>query len=165
LKNLIFVITTLFLFSSAFAWDVDFSRRRKPASPENQTKSEAKPKLTEFISKAPRETNVDRQEIVILNTQKGFVPTQVRIKKGAHYMIHVVNVNKNNKNVSFMLDAYAQHHSTYFGETTSFKLDPDKEGIFEFQCPETSREGKLVVYGPQAQPVQVERSTATTTEE
>lgn len=168
MKRFYFILLFLALAQVAYSWEIDMSRRRKPAQttePAATTKAEVAPKakMFEFVAKPNRDKVTDRQEIVILNTQNGFVPSNVRLKKGANYMIHIVNVNKNNKNASFMLDAYTQHHSTYFGETKSFKLDPDKEGVFDFQCPETSASGKLVVYGPQSQPVPV-RSTAATEE-
>lgn len=94
----------------------------------------------------------DRQEFVILNTAHGFIPSNVRIHKGLHYIVHIVNVNEDKKNVSFMLDAFNQHYATYFGQIKSFNLDPDKEGIFDFQCPETNSAGKLIVFGQGAQP-------------
>jgi hypothetical protein len=93
--------------------------------------------------------NGDRQEFVILNTSKGFIPSNVRLRKGLHYTVHIVNVNEDKKNISFMLDAFQQHHATYFGKIKSFDLDPNKEGIFEFQCPETATQGRIVVFGEQ----------------
>ena len=47
------------------------------------------------------------QEIVILNTEKGFVPASVRVKKGVAYKIHVVNLNMKEKNVSFLMDSFS----------------------------------------------------------
>ena len=88
------------------------------------------------------------QEIVILNTEKGFVPNTVRVRKNAHYKISIVNVNEKDKNISFILDGFAEHHATYFGKVKSFVLNPNKEGVFSFQSPETAAEGKLVVYNP-----------------
>ena len=88
------------------------------------------------------------QEIVILNTEKGFVPNTVRVRKNARYKISVVNVNEKEKNVSFILDGFAEHHATYFGKVKTFVLNPGKEGVFSFQSPETAAEGKLVVYNP-----------------
>jgi hypothetical protein len=89
------------------------------------------------------------QEMVVLNTEKGFVPTTLRVRKGGRYMIHVVNVNEKEKNVSFILDGFSEHHATYYGKIKSFRLEPKKEGVYSFQSPETSAEGKLVVFSPQ----------------
>lgn len=89
------------------------------------------------------------QELVILQTEKGFVPSTVRVRKNGRYKISVVNVNEKEKNVSFILDGFAEHHSTYFGKVKSFMLEPKKEGVFSFQSPETAAEGKLVVFNPQ----------------
>jgi hypothetical protein len=89
------------------------------------------------------------QEIVIMNTERGFVPTTVRVRKNGRYKIHVVNVNDKEKNVSFILDGFSEHHATYYGKVKTFNLEPRKEGTFSFQSPETSAEGKLVVFNPQ----------------
>jgi hypothetical protein len=117
-------------------------------NPQPEKKSEgSQPRLREFVSRVVKGKNFDRQELVILNTATGFIPNAVRVRKGVHYTIHVVNVNEAKKNVSFMLDAFDQHHATYFGKIKTFDVDPDKEGVFEFQCPETSGVGRLIVFG------------------
>ncbi len=132
---------------------------RQPASivsPTNQAMNPTVP--TEDIGKKaePQKSVLDQifdvgepvQEIVILNTEKGFVPNTVRVRKNARYKISVVNVNEKEKNVSFILDGFAEHHATYFGKVKTFVLNPNKEGVFSFQSPETAAEGKLVVYNP-----------------
>lgn len=86
------------------------------------------------------------QEIVILNTKLGFVPKTIRLRTGTKYHVYVVNVNGENKNVSFIMDAFSQYHGTFFGEPKVFLLTPKKDGLFSFQCPETSEEGRLIVY-------------------
>lgn len=88
-------------------------------------------------------------DIVVLNTDKGFVPSTVRVRKNGKYKITIVNVNDKEKNVSFILDGFSEHHATYFGKVKSFFLEPKKEGVFSFQSPETAAEGKLVVFSPQ----------------
>jgi hypothetical protein len=85
------------------------------------------------------------QDIVIMNTDHGFVPSTVRVRRDNRYKIHIVNVNEKEKNVSFILDAFSEHHATYYGKIQSFFLEPKKDGVFSFQSPETSAEGKLVV--------------------
>ncbi|MEO0336488.1 MAG: hypothetical protein AAF202_08840, partial [Pseudomonadota bacterium] len=47
-----------------------------------------------------------------------------------------------------VLDTFSQHHATYYGEVKSFHLNPKKEGVYSFVCPETSAQGKLVVVSP-----------------
>jgi hypothetical protein len=89
------------------------------------------------------------QELVILHTEKGFVPAIVRVRKGGRYKVSVVNVNEREKNVSFILDGFSEHHATYYGKVKTFTLEPKKEGTYSFQSPETSSEGKLVVFNPQ----------------
>jgi plastocyanin len=86
------------------------------------------------------------QDIVIMNTDKGFVPSQVRLKKGGNYRVHIVNVNSKEKNVSFVLDAFSEHHSTVFGEQKTFNVTPKTDGIFSYQCPETAVQGKLIIF-------------------
>src|SRR5262249_10200229 len=86
------------------------------------------------------------QEMVILNTDRGFVPSTVRVRQGGSYRIHVVNVNEREKNVSFVLDAFSEHHATYFGKIKSFEIHPKRNGVFRFISPETSAQGRLVVF-------------------
>ena len=85
-------------------------------------------------------------EIVLLNTERGFVPSTIRVKKGVAYDIHVVNVNDKEKNVSFVLDSFSEHHATYYGKVKTFTIRPAQEGVFRFVSPETSAQGKLVVF-------------------
>lgn len=86
------------------------------------------------------------QDIVILNTERGFVPNTIRIRKDGRYTIHVVNVNDKEKNVSFILDGFTEHHATFFGKVKTFRIEPRKEGVFSFLSPETAVEGKIIVY-------------------
>lgn len=86
------------------------------------------------------------QDIVILNTDHGFVPANIRLKRDGRYRMHIVNVNEKDKNVSFILDGFSEHHATYFGKVKTFKLEPKKDGVFSFISPETAAEGRLVIY-------------------
>lgn len=129
------------------AWDVDFSRRQK------ELKTMRLPASIVDEAQKRQDTSVDyfevvepTQEIVIMNTEKGFVPETVRLKKGKNYKIFVVNVNGAEKNTSFILDAFSEHHATYFGQQKSFTLSPKADGIFSFQCPETAMQGKVIVF-------------------
>src|SRR4051812_27578223 len=114
------VLLILILFSlESSAFELDLSRRRKKTIDQSESKvpssvSPQKNAVTEFFSGS--ET---KQEIVILNTEKGFVPTRLSLKKGVLYTIHIVNVNIKEKNVSFILDAFSEHHSTFYGNITS----------------------------------------------
>lgn len=153
-------------------WKIDLSRRQKsvreadltaaaqgsygrePASarrgdegggPSIDTAPEAKKGLFDTLFDAGEPV----QEVVILNTEKGFVPNTVRVRKGGRYLVHVVNVNEKEKNVSFILDGFSEHHATFFGKVKSFNLEPKKEGVYSFQSPETSAEGRLVVFNPE----------------
>lgn len=131
------------------AWEVDMSRREKdlnkldkqgPAPLDFSSKADTKGILgTVFQSLEPT------QEVVILNTEKGFVPETVRLKKDRNYKVHIVNVNEKEKNTSFILDAFSEHHGTFFGQPKSFDVSPKVEGIFSFQCPETAKQGRIVV--------------------
>jgi plastocyanin len=129
------------------AWDVDMSRRQKDLKslrmPASITDQAQKPNstLTNFF-----EAVEPTQEIVIMNTEKGFVPETLRLKKGGNYKIFVVNVNDKEKNVSFIMDAFSEHHATYFGEQKSFTVTPKADGIFSFQCPETASQGRVIVF-------------------
>lgn len=138
---------TFFTHVSVKAWEVDLSRRQKelrsmrmPASVVDQQAPAEPATLSTFF-----DVNEPAQEVVILNTDKGFVPETVRLKKGGNYRIHVVNVNSGQKNTSFILDAFSQHHATFFGEQKTFSVAPKTDGVFSFQCPETAKQGKIIV--------------------
>lgn len=133
-------------------WTVDLSRRvqetrakdLQEADPGQVSQQFEPPKKNFFESLF--EPGQVAQEIVVLNTEKGFVPSQLRLKRGLVYQIHVVNVNDKEKNVSFVLDSFSEHHATYYGKIKTFQIRPQKEGVFKFVSPETSAQGKLVVY-------------------
>lgn len=139
--------TASFLQVSVKAWEVDMSRRqgdlekfRGPASAEAEKKDKA------WLGTLFRGPNLENeQEIVILNTDKGFVPETLKLKKGKAYKIHVVNVNEKEKNTSFVLDAFSEHHGTYFGQMKTFEVQPKTDGVFSFMCPETSKQGRIIV--------------------
>lgn len=143
----LFVVFITFLSSEIlFAWTIDLSRRRKELR--RKEASVQSPSMTDkpmqMIGKVfPIEP---KQDIVILNTEKGFVPNTLRVKKGERYTVHVVNVNKKNKNISFVMDYFGEHHGTFYGDVKTFVLKTDQEGVYSFQCPETSFEGQMVVY-------------------
>jgi hypothetical protein len=137
-------------------WSVDFSRRVR-ASREGELKASGKQPGqagSALEAQAPTkgiiETIFDSgepiQDLVILNTEHGFVPATVRIRRGGRYRVSVVNVNEKEKNVSFILDGFSEHHSTYYGRIKVFSLEPKKEGTYSFQSPETAAEGKLIVF-------------------
>ncbi len=146
-------------------WNVDFSRRgqqtrsadlRESASPESREPASSdfnpvvEPPKSGFFESLFEPSQIS-QEIVVLNTDKGFVPSTIRVKKGLSYQIHVVNVNEKEKNVSFVLDSFSEHHATFYGKIKTFVIKPQKEGVFKFVSPETSAQGKLVVFpgGPE----------------
>ncbi len=149
--KVVLFLAAFFLNVTVKAWDVDLSRRKKelqnsrmPASIVDETKKEDSGPLANFFE------SVDpSQEIVILNTEKGFVPETVRLRKGQNYKIHIVNVNEKEKNTSFILDAFSEHHATYFGQEKNFAMSPKAEGIYSFQCPETAKQGRIVVVEPE----------------
>ncbi len=139
----------LFFTSLAHAWEVDFSRRQvdfnKVENSDRLPASVVEEKPLSFYSKVV-ESVEPSQDIVIMNTEKGFVPETVRLKKNGNYKIHIVNVNHKEKNISFVLDAFSEHHNTIFGEEKSFSVSPKSEGIFSYQCPETATQGKFIIY-------------------
>ena len=147
------LFSKIFLFSIvcsvANAWDVDFSRRqvnfsrvqdtdRLPASiPESQSMD---------ILGSALDVIEPAQDIVIMNTDRGFVPEQIHLKKGGNYRIHIVNINNREKNVSFIADAFSEHHNTVYGEQKTFSVSPKTDGVFSYQCPETAIQGKFIIY-------------------
>ncbi len=142
---------TFFVQVSVKAWEVDLSRRKKdlksmrlPASIVDQPASEENIVTSFFEASGPT------QDIVILNTHKGFIPETLHLKKGQSYRLHIVNVNDKEKNTSFVLDGFSEHHATFFGEEKNFQITPKADGIFSFQCPETAQQGKIVVFSENA---------------
>jgi hypothetical protein len=156
-----FIRIGLFIFFSIAhvqvrAWDVDFSRRTKdlktlrlPASIVDQPQSQE----ASLMGLGPVFESLDpAQEIVILNTDSGFVPSTLKLRRGQNYQIHIVNVNDKEKNTSFILDAFSEHHATYFGQKKSFTISPKQDGIFSFVCPETAKQGRLVIFSDDRKP-------------
>ena len=143
------------------AWEVDLTRRqvdfqriqnvRMPASivsldPNINTNSDDKTSLevVEAIKRAitPIEPAKD---IVIVQTVTGFIPDSINLQKGQVYQIHIVNLNHKEKNVSFLMDSFSQSHNTVYGNMKAFKINPNIEGVFSFQSPETGATGTVVV--------------------
>ena len=146
--NTLKILSILALSSTALAdWKIDFSRRQKALPAKEFMQPMKAPEKKGFLGKL-FSAETPASDVVILNTEKGFVPKTLRLRKGVKYRVHLVNVNKSEKNISFILDAFSQHHSTFYGVTRSFEIHPQKEGVFSFQCPETAGEGKLVVFQP-----------------
>jgi hypothetical protein len=132
----------------ASAWEVDMSRRQldfnrisdQNRMPASETKDDTQTLFGQiFDSVEPT------QDIVILNTEKGFVPETIRVRKGNSYRIHVVNLNQKEKNISFVLDAFSEHHNTVFGQERVFNLNPKVDGVFSYQSPETGVQGRVIV--------------------
>lgn len=166
---LLLLVSTMNL-AHADGWKIDFSRRTKDLPKEDLQRIEMNaesamvPKKEEMtLLEAVFPAGEPMQEIVILNTEKGFVPSTVRVRQGLNYKINVVNVNEKDRNISFVLDSFSEHHATYYGKIKTFLIRPKQEGIFTFNSPETSAQGKIVVYpaGPSGAsvPVRVPSST------
>jgi hypothetical protein len=160
IKQTVLISLLMFLTcESAFSWEIDLSRRRKA-----NVKSEAQKPLninseggdTGFI-RGLFSPSVTSQEIVVIQTDKGFLPSTLRLRKGNKYLIHVVNVNEKEKNVSFILDAFSQYFATFYGKVKSFEVEPKKEGVFTFQSPETAIEGKVVIVGEESLPQEISK--------
>lgn len=142
------LILSLLVCEISFAgWEIDLSRRRRDIQKIEQATG-VKPSTAENTNLIDKITNTpsSNSDIVILNTEKGFLPKSIELRKGETYTLHIVNVNEKEKNTSFIMDSFKEHHSTYFGQIKSFTIKPDKEGIYTFQCPETSIEGRAVIY-------------------
>lgn len=140
---------------TANAWEVDLSRRQVDFDRvRNQERLPASTTTSEEAGLLERalEAGEPRQDIVIMNTEKGFVPETVFFRKGGNYRVHVVNVNAKHKNVSFVFDAFSEHHNTLFGQVKTFTVTPKADGVFNFECPETAMQGKAVVAVPERRP-------------
>lgn len=143
-------VSTSFIWAAD--WKIDFSRRMQPDEKVElhvpSGPAPAKPAPLELSTQFVKDVFLESDpapEIVILNTDKGFVPSSLALKEGQAYRIHVVNVNESQKNISFVLEAFKQHHATYYGQIRSFVIRPEKSGIFRFSSPETAALGTVVV--------------------
>ena len=145
MKKLMTIITLLGLSVAAQAeWNVDFSRRTKELRRDDYNQK-ANTKKEKSIFEHVFESSAPVQEVVLLNTEKGFMPANFTVHQGVTYRVHLVNINEKARNVSFIMDSFSEHHATYYGKLKTFTITPKKEGIFTFQCPETSAQGRLVV--------------------
>lgn len=142
-------IATFFFYDLAYSWEVDFSRRQvqfDTVSDSSRTPASISESQSTSLVGSIFEATEPMQDIVILNTENGFIPSTIRLKKGNKYRVHVVNVNSKEKNVSFVMDAFSEHHNTIFGEEKKFEISPKADGIYSFQCPETAIQGKVVIF-------------------
>lgn len=112
--------------------------------PTEMSKKQKDDEILQAIRKAVQPVEPTK-EIVILNTETGFIPEKIRVKKGEAYKVHVVNLNMKEKNVSFLMDSFTQSHNTVFGIKKSFNIEPQVEGVYSFQCPETGLQGQMIV--------------------
>lgn len=172
--NLGWMLIFSFWAVPAHSWEVDFSRRqlqfsqvqdesRLPASvsaPKTMVATDTKysdaksnvgsgvlgPLAEAFEGTEPT------KDIVILNTGQGFIPEVLNLKQGQTYRIHVVNVSEKNKNISFIMDSFDQHHNTVFGQERAFVLTPKADGVFSYVCPELDLQGKVVVMSSERSP-------------
>jgi len=157
-----------FVNVSVKAWEVDFSRRqndlqkmRMPASVPQAVPVEPEKVQPEgasfwksvlpsaFVNDVASATG-PIQNIVILHTEQGFVPESVTLKKGFKYKVHLVNISEKDRNVSFILDAFSEHHGVYYGKMKVFELVPKAPGIFSFVSPETAKQGRMVILGDES---------------
>lgn len=172
-----------FLFSLFFfmqvkvhaEWNVDLSRRqtdftrienqRMPATTNmdtNAAKNDAD--ILEALKKVVNPVEPS-QEIVILQTEKGFVPEMIHLKKNDVYKVHVVNLNLKEKNISFVMDAFSQTHNTVYGLIKTFTIQPKIEGVYSFQSPETGFLGKVVITPDTVRKIASEKSPEQKTQE
>ena len=149
IKNLVLLVSIAFTgFASASDWKIDFSRRKELQPSELPIQWEQKKEEPSFFDGLMNTRGQEAMDVVILNTETGFVPSQVRLLEGRNYRIHVVNVNQKDKNVSFVLDSFSEHHATYYGAVKTFTISPQKEGVYSFESPETSSRGRIIVQTP-----------------
>lgn len=142
------LLSTLVIFligvPASADWKVDFSRRQQDIIEMEKQKKINEDEKRGFLDMV-FEKQAPMQEIVVIHTEAGFAPQYLQVKKNQRYKVHVVNVNKVARNVSFMFDAFSEHHGTYYAEPVSFIIEPRKEGMYQFSCPETAAKGQLVV--------------------
>lgn len=136
-------------------WQVDLSRRQTDFSRVEEVRMPA----SQMNSKSKEESNAEllatlkgmmnpvepSLEIAILQTENGFIPSYINVKKNEVYKIHIVNLNSKEKTASFLLDAFSVTQSTVYGVVKTVMIQPKLEGVFDFTSPETGFSGRLVV--------------------
>ena len=145
------ILTCLFLSIPAWGWEVDMSRRQTDFDRiEDRTRKPASVDVTETILNLQKwvEPALPVQDVVILNTENGFVPDRLHLRKGQNYRVTLVNLNQKKRNISFILDDFAENHATPYAEGKAFEIKPQKTGEFVFHSPETSFRGRMIVVDP-----------------
>ncbi len=178
-KNYFNLFVKTFLFTLSFFihvkvraedWSIDLTRRQVDFSRIQNTRMPAtnavpfsegtstKKNDSEIVQAIKSAINpvTPSQDIVIIQNESGFVPDQLNLKKGEVYQIHIVNLNSKEKNVSFLMDSFSQSHNTVFGVEKVFKIQPQVEGVFSYQSPETGVSGKVVVVPDNRKPASKE---------
>ncbi len=144
-KLFIILAATLFTAGSFAEWKIDLSRRAKHIGVQKYIEVIPKEEKKE-VFKYYHSNKHPIQELVIMQTAKGFVPESVSLRAGVQYRVYLVNVDKSVKNSSFILPKFSQYHSMYFGNAKSFIIHPQEEGVFKFESPETQNIGKIIVH-------------------
>ncbi len=147
------VFAVLFLLSHvASALEIDFSKRAKDIERlKSEIRAPASDMAVQIQESVPNLSSLTYSftepaaEIVMIETADGFIPSSISLKQGQSYKIHIVNINADKKNLSFVLDAFSQHHAIYFNQPQKIELSPKVEGVFDFECPETGHKGQFVV--------------------
>ncbi len=153
--KLSFVFISLLLAANTQAWEIDFSRRQldfQKVEDQNRLPASTTVKEESSLLSQVFDSTEPAQEIVITNTEKGFVPSKLRLRKGGNYKIHIVNINNKEKNVSFVMDAFSESHNTVYGAMRTFTITPKQTGTFSYLCPETAEQGQLVIYADERKP-------------
>ncbi len=136
---MIFLFLLLSIFSiAAPAIEVDLSQRTSTID------SVMKSNDTVIFNKL-KSKFFQSQPIVIINTDQGFIPSKVILKKSVNYKFYIANVNESEKKTSFLLEAFNQNHETYFGKLKVFDFISKTNGVFNFICPETGSKGEVIV--------------------
>ena len=113
-------------------------------NPKTNSETQSSFEVVEAIKRAVSPIEAAK-DIVIVQTETGFVPESINLQKIQVYQIHIVNLNHKEKNVSFLMDSFSQSHNTVYGNIKSFKINPNIEGVFSYQSPETGAAGTVVV--------------------
>lgn len=141
----------LLLTAPAWGWEVDLSRRKTDFERiEDRSRQPASVDVTETFLNIQKwiEPALPVQDVVILNTENGFVPDRLHLRKGQNYRVTLVNLNQKKRNISFILDDFAENHATPYAEGKAFEIKPQKTGEFVFHSPETTFRGRMIVVDP-----------------
>lgn len=144
----VFLVTSTIRFEIQ-ALEIDWSKRSGTRAITRTPQSEPASAIPKSIAPAwigeVFETPRPSQEVVLIHTSTGFVPSQIVIDTTRNYELHVVNVSDTVKTASFFIDHFGVQKGMPYASVQKVQLRPKQAGKFSIFSPETNFEAQLIV--------------------